>query len=93
MSLTILKERILIGEATQGDVRVTLPVDAVILEVGWQNNAYVTFWFRTANPAMVTQRIFRVFGTGWEIPLLGYGYVGTCHANGYVWHLHEGIQR
>lgn len=75
------------------DVLVTLPKDARIVHVGSQSIDTVMMWCISEEVwATPEKRIFRVFGTGHEIPD-DYSYIGTAlPIDELVWHLFERIE-
>lgn len=65
---------------------VSMPVGAEILHVANQDG-HPTIWARVDIDAPNVTRHFYVFGTGRNCPERG--YVGTTHADGFVWHIFE----
>lgn len=64
---------------------VPLPKGARILHV---YNGYL--WCLVSRQAPVTQiehRKFMVVGTGWDIDVDGFVYIGTYHQGEFVWHV------
>jgi hypothetical protein len=71
----------------------SLSFDGNIVYVGYQTGNQLTFWFEF-NPEIhsTRTRLFRVYGTGWEIPSTAY-YRGTVQVDGFVWHLYEHLYK
>ena len=74
------------------DHYIDLPPESAVVHVDVQTAPYaqVTFWAEVSLPADTdVTRVFRVFGTGYEIPD-DYEYVGTTLGDRpLVWHLFE----
>jgi hypothetical protein len=66
-----------------------MPRAAVIVHVGHQSPAWVTFWAEVDQDAPLEQRVFQVVGTGHRVRD-GLRYVGTTMPiPDLVWHLYE----
>lgn len=73
------------------NVPITCCGSAKVIHVGLKHGEAdsVQLWVEQAEPALeLTERRFRVFGTGQPIPE-GYHHKGTVVAGPFVWHLYE----
>ena len=72
--------------------KIDMPIGAEILSVAFQRDNFC-MWAKVDTEATVFPRIFRVFGTGYEIPMgeeEHLEFVGTAHMdNGLVFHAFE----
>lgn len=69
-----------------GAQEVSMPDGAEILHVADQGG-HPTIWALVDTEAKEVVRAFGVFGTGHPCP--DHDYIGTAHANGFVWHIFE----
>ena len=68
---------------------VRLPQESRVLHFGVQPDEGLVFWADVDTDAEVVDRVFQVFGTGWNVPDDAL-YVGTTQADWpYTWHLFE----
>lgn len=74
-----------------GTTELTMPDGSTVLHVHEQDGG-PCLWAQVNPNLPKVKRTFEVVGTGWDIPD-GKGrfsiYKGTCHINGYVWHVYE----
>lgn len=73
-----------VGEGVTGHA---LPPAATVVRFAPQNGG-LFMWVETYPEVPPIMRIFKVFGTGWEIPP-GAQYRGSCEVNSWIWHLYE----
>lgn len=67
--------------------KVPFPIGAKILSVQVQYEK-LCIWAQVDEFADVEEIIFRIYGTGGEVPLIEQKYIGTVQMNdGLVWHL------
>lgn len=74
-------------EITINETKLQVPYDAELLHVDQQDNRIV-LWFLVDGERKCEERIFRVFGTGREIPV-NYIHRGTVLIDPFVWHVFE----
>lgn len=64
------------------------PENAEELSVQWQSDIGIVVWAMCDTEARKEPRVYRVVGTGWEIPSDARRYIGTVQApGGLVWHV------
>lgn len=65
-----------------------IPVTARVVHFGLQNNQRCV-WIELDTDAPKVNRVFEIFGTGWDIDGMA-GHCGTLvDPSGFVWHLYE----
>lgn len=75
--------------SVQSELKVSMPVGAQIISVQLQNDTPV-MWAIVDTQAEKETKIFRVYGTGHNMPSMGLFYIGTWQEkSGFVWHLFE----
>lgn len=70
-----------------GKEPVMMPVGAGILKVGIQNGS-VYCWADVGTDLELEPRLFRIYGTGFEIPKNA-RHIGTLFEELFVWHVYE----
>ena len=67
---------------------IDLPRNAEILKVDMQYHS-ICMWVKYDTEAKTIPRMFRIFGTGWDISSETGHHVGTVITGDLVWHIFE----
>lgn len=72
---------------TPPETVVNIPAGSIVRRVAMQNGE-PTFWAEVDTSAPKVSKIFRILGTGHEIPENAH-WVGSCEDGPFIWHLFQ----